>query len=755
METTKKLNETPLIQQMTDKHTYIIVDDQGNVSRVKDVAKEYVTETELNNFIKPYDDRITTNETNIVNLETNIGSTKTDVLDLESYMDIVTPKNTASGEIAHTTDALPLPTFGTKSAGNVDQETTTGKNLLVPNKTNPETINGVTFTPHYTDGLLDYINVNGTATNGINFFITTDTFVHNQLLKADDYILTDGVENRSSETYFMFVDCQNGTPGISSLANNKNTVPEDTYIKARIVVRSGVTCNNVKFYPMLRLASITDDTYEPYTGGQASPNPEYPQEIEVLEGYNLFNSFIATKSKYQTSGELQIEKDGSFVVSGNTGSNNYFALTQTLGELCPDLKVGDTVYLQLETTSIVKNIYIGEVWANNYSKTITQAMLDKQVVIYGGYNQVDKLKLQVSKTPNKPYLPYSCVGYKVNGKNLLNVDAKKNTYNGMEFTPIYKDNGTLDYINVNGTATSDTYLRVHQIERYDIDKQKTYIINGSPSGGSTKTYGMVTYYYDENNTYINGVYEFGNGVQIPQSAKLNVNIFVKSGVTMNNAKFYPMLRLASDTDDDYEPYQEQIVYLDLKGNWVGAINDTIKDYLVTDKKKIWLVKNVTKYVFTGNEPFSNEYGESLFTLARFFDNKPFLVGYGLSNYYIYNPIQSGVDTNTKHGDFALQISINGTAYSIFFKNTNYDNTENFKADLKEKYNNGTPVIAYYSLAEPQIIELGELPEPIKTFEGTNNIQLLANLDTEIEVKYVLDVKKYFDNKLAEISAQII
>ena len=28
-------------------------------------------------------------------------------------------------------------------------------------------------------------------------------------------------------------------------------------------------------------------------------------------------------------------------------------------------------------------------------------------------------------------------------------------------------------------------------------------------------------------------------------------------------------------------------------------------------------------------------------------------------------------------------------------------------------------------------------------------------DTEIEVKYALDVKKYFDNKIAEISAQII
>ena len=36
---------------------------------------------------------------------------------------------------------------------------------------------------------------------------------------------------------------------------------------------------------MVRLASITDDTYEPYTNG-ASPNPDYPQPIQVVSGDN-------------------------------------------------------------------------------------------------------------------------------------------------------------------------------------------------------------------------------------------------------------------------------------------------------------------------------------------------------------------------------------------------------------------------------------------------------------------------------------
>ena len=297
---------------------------------------------------------------------------------------------------------------------------------------------------------------------------------------------------------------------------------------------------------------------------------------------------------------------------------------------------------------------------------------------------------------------------------------------------ITKETKDIDYITCSGdySLISDTAIRVGYTNEYPT-------INGTGvRNASNLEKARPTLKVDKNYKYV------------------TLFVLVSYTHTIDEIKDKFQIEFNS-TATDYEPYKEQIVPLDLKGNFVGAINDNIRDYLVTDKKKYWLVKGITKYVFTGNEPFSNEYGESLFTLARFFDNKPFLVGYGLSNYYIYNPIQSGVDANTKHGDFALQISINGTAYSIHFKNTDYNNVENFKADLKEKYNNGTPVEVYYPTKETEIIELGELPEPIKTFEGVNNIQLLGNLDTEIEVKYALDVKKYFENKLASIQEQIL
>lgn len=697
------LKDKPKIPSKTSELT----NDKGFIN---EIPSEYVTEEEQEEFIKPYNKRIEENEKYISELEATI--------------DILTNTNKAKGELVHITDALPLATFENKIDGNVKQETTTGKNLLpYPYKDTTKTTNGITFTDNG-DGT---ITANGTASDDAKFILRSSTDELASFIEGTIYILSGCFNDDSSVTYnnapYYIANEWSGirnynTKGSQFTYNNISFIRD-----FKIVIKSGTTVSNLVFKPMIRLATITDDTYEPYTGGQASPNPEYPQEIEVLEGYNL-----------------------------------------------------------------------------------------------------------------------------------LKTDLIKGTYNGVEFTPVYKENGLLDYVNVNGTATADTYLRVHTIERYDIDKQKTHTISGSPSGGSFYTYGIVAYYYDENGAYISGVYDNGNGVQIPQSSKLNVNIFVKTGTTMNNVKFYPMLvkgtenkpyvpyghigykitgknklsvpftqysanvlmtniphfeagsyifsfkmgtlasqvtvrkivngtttqinfiynanALTFDLDEDatlqleiyksgillsdvsdvmlskeggeYEPFQEQIVPLDLKGNWVGAINDNIRDYLVTDKKKYWLVKNVSKVVLDGSIGGYNATDNWFYMSFASLGITPKLLSVGktfISDCFIDR-------------DLVTNKNVNGILYSstthLIIRNVNLTNANEYQTYLSEN----KPEV-YYPLATPEIIELGELPEPIKTFEGVNNIQLLANLDTEIEVVYAQDVKKYFDNKLASIQEQIL
>lgn len=191
------------------------------------------------------------------NLQTTTGSGEEVTLDKTAELDFVKP---------------PLP------RGNTKQDTTTGKNLLQITATS-QTINGVTFTVN-SDGS---VTCNGTATaNTIFRTVHAPDFPDNE-----DMLFTGCPVGGSLSTYQLqysnnrdkaFQDMGNG---IVIQKMDYSTYP-NTYVQIRIM--EGYTCNNLTFYPMIRLATIEDDTYEPYTGGQPSPSPDYPQEVEVVTG---------------------------------------------------------------------------------------------------------------------------------------------------------------------------------------------------------------------------------------------------------------------------------------------------------------------------------------------------------------------------------------------------------------------------------------------------------------------------------------
>lgn len=174
--------------------------------------------------------------------------------------------------------------------GNTEQNSTSGKNLLDCSGLSAQTLEGITFTPVYAEnGELEYINVNGASTGLAQFIIRTDD------LLDKDYILNGCPSSGSVSTYRL--DCFYSGDSSSNDGGTGVTFTgrEGESLTVRILVFAGVTVSNVKFYPMIRDASITDGTYEPFTNG-ASPNPDYPQEIKSVEvseiktcGKNLFN----------------------------------------------------------------------------------------------------------------------------------------------------------------------------------------------------------------------------------------------------------------------------------------------------------------------------------------------------------------------------------------------------------------------------------------------------------------------------------
>lgn len=155
--------------------------------------------------------------------------------------------------------------------GNSNQNQTKGKNLLkYPYIETTKTSQGITFTDNK-DGS---ISVSGTATDVVyyNFYKSIDG--KRLTLASGMYKLV--VKGRSK--------CNVVVSGAGKSIENKGTftiTDEHNGIYCYIVVQEGVTVDET-IYPMIQLASITDESYEPYTGGQPSPSPDYPQEIKSV-----------------------------------------------------------------------------------------------------------------------------------------------------------------------------------------------------------------------------------------------------------------------------------------------------------------------------------------------------------------------------------------------------------------------------------------------------------------------------------------
>ena len=128
-----------------------------------------------------------------------------------------------------------------------------GKNLL-KNEAVSHTVAGITYTVN-NDGS---ITANGTST-AVSPCIICNEF----LFKAGIAYKLTGCPAGGSTTAYRI---DNVSTLYDDGAGGYITCATDTVSAIRIRIAAGVTVNNLTFRPMLRLAEIEDDTYEPYAG---------------------------------------------------------------------------------------------------------------------------------------------------------------------------------------------------------------------------------------------------------------------------------------------------------------------------------------------------------------------------------------------------------------------------------------------------------------------------------------------------------
>lgn len=241
-----------------------------------------------------------------------------------------------------------------------------------------------------------------------------------------------------------------------------------------------------------------------------------------------------------------------------------------------------------------------------------------------------------------------------------------------------------------------------------------------------------------------------------QSGSLKIRISIIEGeVTQDNFEYEPFTGGMASPNPKYPQNIENVnvmsiknnndIYsIDLQNNEAMGIND-ISDEINFETGI--LTKNIGLKILNGTEnwvstsAYEGYYRYSLEPVDENLKSDSAIGMYSLNTHF-YNR------NKENHGDYEyLYVQANNRGGIIYIQSKEWATIEEFKAWLSE--NN---VIVCYQLVTPKTKEL----EPIKIqmYEGINNVKLISNLDTDMELTYAIDIKKYVDSLLADKTSEV-
>lgn len=170
---------------------------------------------------------------------------------------------------------------------NLDAEVTNAENILgaknlLPNKGTTQTINGVTFTVRSDGSVVCNGTPEGTSSAVFSLYTNNGT----EDFTGKEVILSGCPSGGSATTYYLHGSRVGTVDGSSGTVDDYGEGTEFTFrnnasgtrASISIIIANGQTVSNLVFYPMLRLASIKDDTYAPY----AMTNRELTNKVSGL-----------------------------------------------------------------------------------------------------------------------------------------------------------------------------------------------------------------------------------------------------------------------------------------------------------------------------------------------------------------------------------------------------------------------------------------------------------------------------------------
>ena len=256
-----------------------LIDGLVSQSDFDDLAEIVGTNTET----------IENNTSAIANNMKDIKQNEEDIDAITKLIDTEFDTNTAEGTTIDVDDSAEWDgSIGV--GGNTEQKQLSGKNKINTFAQKSTVVEGITVSVDE-DGI---VTLNGTCTRNntgvdLNQIIQGDGKTYT--LKAE---IVDGTYSKpSSDLRFNFHVLSSGYnyEGLSQQfgeANsvNKTLIAGHEYDVIGFRVDLGIVLNNLRVKVQLEEGDTATE-YEPYCGGQPSPNPDYPQEKKVVKGANV------------------------------------------------------------------------------------------------------------------------------------------------------------------------------------------------------------------------------------------------------------------------------------------------------------------------------------------------------------------------------------------------------------------------------------------------------------------------------------
>lgn len=429
--------------------------------------------------------------------------------------------NSASGNPISIADAVEAPLKSLEIQGNTTQQTYSGKNLI--------NLTGVTSPSGVTGAITDGSTIKVTGTTGTN---VNNNAVANLLstIPAGTYTFT--IDHAASHVINFTVDNSDGN-AVFRLAPGETSVTK-TLTSASTAGRVfwGLLANttyNETFKLQLVAGSTPDYDFEPYVGGAASPNPDYPQAVQTVTGENVVKisdgqgneqSYEVNLGKNLFDGENAnartgyILNDSGTEVSDNTGgyTRNYSAVrpntTYTISGMAgagtrriyfynggktfisrtSGYNGAQTITFTTPANCYFVNVQIYTNTDNAAAMASWQLELGSQATSYAAYFE----PIELCKIGD-----YQDSIYKSGGKWYVRKETGKRTYTAGDIT----------------IAASDTYSNVRYAQ--------------FPKGADNKQYG--------NYTYGDIINFFTNGINMGAVPAGGWNSYISDGLIYNSA----------------------------------------------------------------------------------------------------------------------------------------------------------------------------------------------------------------------------